>query len=126
MMAILKYLWTFPSTLLGLTFVPLAYCSGGRAQVVQGALEVHGGLVSAWLKLCRANAMTIGHVILGRNKDALQASRQHEHVHIRQYEAWGIFFIPAYLLSSLVAWLCAKHPYYDNRFEQEAFDKTHD
>lgn len=120
----LKRLWAFPSTLLGLFFALLAYLSGGRAQVVQGALEVHGGIITAWLKLCRANAMTIGHVILGRNEQALDASRAHEHIHIRQYEAWGVFFIPAYFLSSLVAWLRAKHPYYDNCFEREAFDKT--
>lgn len=120
----LKYLWAFPSTLLGLLFATLACLSGGRAQVVQGALEVHGGVVTAWLKLWRANAMTIGHVILGRDEQALYASRAHEHIHIRQYEAWGAFFIPAYFLSSLVAWLRAKHPYYDNRFEREAFDQA--
>lgn len=120
----LKYLWAFPSTLLGLAFAALARCSGGSLQVVQGALEVCGGVATAWLKLCRANAMTIGHVILGRDQTALNASRAHEHIHVRQYEAWGAFFIPAYFLSSFIAWLCAKHPYYDNRFEREAFDKT--
>jgi hypothetical protein len=122
----LKYLWAMPATLLGAMFVPLAWCSGGKVQVIEGALEVYGGVPALWLRLCRASAMTIGHVILGRDKAALQLTRAHEHVHIKQYEAWGAFFIPAYFLSSLVAWLRSKHPYYDNHFEQEAFEKTAD
>ena len=40
---------------------------------------------------------------------------------MRQYERWGPFFLPAYLLSSLVALLLGRDPYLDNRFEREAF-----
>ncbi len=87
----LKYLWALPATLLGAMFVPLAWCSGGKVEVIEGALEVYGGVPALWLRLCRASAMTIGHVILGRDKAALQLTRAHEHVHIKQYEAWGCF-----------------------------------
>ena len=40
---------------------------------------------------------------------------------MRQYERWGPFFIPAYLLSSLVQLLRRRDPYLDNRFEREAY-----
>jgi hypothetical protein len=48
--------------------------------------------------------------------------RQHEHVHIRQYERWGLLLIPLYLAASLVAWVQGKHYYYDNVFEREAYE----
>lgn len=120
---LLVYLWVLPATALGLLFVLLALSSGGKVQMVQGAVETCGGLVSLWLKVWRARAMTIGHVILGQTLADLDATRSHEHVHIRQYERLGALFIPAYFLSSLWALLLGKHPYYDNYFEQQAFQQ---
>ncbi|MCS7013761.1 MAG: hypothetical protein RMI34_06990 [Chloroherpetonaceae bacterium] len=124
MRRLLKYLWVLPATALGLLFVSLALCSGGRVQIVQGAVETCGGLVTLWLKLWCATAMTIGHVILGQTPEALRATRLHEHIHIQQYERLGIFFIPAYFLASLWALLSGKHAYYGNPFEQEAFQNS--
>ncbi len=91
---VLLYLWALPNTLLGLAFVPLALMTGGRARLVRGCVEVHGGLVTWFLRrglpvLGPAAAMTLGHVILGRDRDCLDASRDHEHAHVRQYERWG-------------------------------------
>jgi hypothetical protein len=40
---------------------------------------------------------------------------------VRQYEIWGPAFLPAYLASSLWQWVKGAHPYWDNRFEREAF-----
>ncbi len=124
MLTVLKYLWALPNTLLGMVFVPLALVSGGKVHAIQGALEIHGGMAALFLTLCRASGMTIGHVILGKNARILDDVRLHEHVHIRQYERWGILFLPAYFLSSIFVWLRGKHPYYDNPFEKEAFEKT--
>lgn len=121
-------LWTFSNTLLGLVPVALGLISGGRAQVVRGVVEAHGGLVTRLLELperlrlgVAPMALTLGHVVLGRTQAALDLTRDHERVHVRQYERWGPFFLPAYGLSSLVAWLRGRDPYLDNRFEREAF-----
>ena len=66
-------------------------------------------------------AITLGHVILGRTAAALDIARDHEWVHVGQYERWGPFFLPAYAVASLWAWLRGRDPYRDNRFEREAF-----
>jgi hypothetical protein len=65
--------------------------------------------------------MTLGHTILGRDRESLEVSREHEHVHVRQYERWGPLFIPAYLGSSAWMWLRGRDAYRDNPFEVEAF-----
>jgi len=122
---LLGYLWAAPVTAVAMLFVPLAYLTGGRAQVVRGVVEVHGGFVGLLLRrgLVRpAAAMTLGHVILGRDRDCLERSRNHEHVHVRQYERWGILMIPVYLAASAVLYLKGLDPYLDNPFEREAFD----
>lgn len=85
-------------------------------------LEVWGGF-SRWLlerTPVGAQAMTLGHVILGRDPEVLDACRKHELVHVRQAERWGPFFLPAYLLASLWAYLAGRHYYRDNRFEVDA------
>jgi hypothetical protein len=122
----LHYLWASPATLLGLIFVPLAYLSGGKVQVVNGVIEISGGLVSQFLEhgmlvIRSAGAMTLGHVVLGQDERSLVVSRRHERVHVAQYERWGPLMIPFYLISSGAAALVRKHPYWDNRFEREAF-----
>ena len=123
---VLAYLWASPVSGIGLLFVPLAWLGGGGARVVYGAVEVHGGLVAAILRrglpvLGPAAAMTLGHVILGRDPSCLDKSRRHEHVHVRQYERWGVFLVPVYLLASCVLYVRGQDPYLDNPFERQAF-----
>jgi hypothetical protein len=122
----IAYLWTLPTTAVGLLFVPAALVSGGGMQVVDGVLEVHGGLVTTFLRRCTplrggASAMTLGHVVIGRSKDLLDFTRSHERVHVRQAERWGPLFIPAYLLMSAVVFLRGGRAYEDNPFEREAY-----
>jgi hypothetical protein len=122
----LIYLWTLPTTFVGLLFLLPALVSGGRAQVVDGVLEIHGGIVRFFLRYCSllkggASAMTLGHVVLGQDVDRLEWSRDHERIHVRQCERWGPFFIPAYVLASLWMLLRGKSPYRDNPFEREAY-----
>jgi hypothetical protein len=129
MLRIVIYLWTFPTTLLGLIFVPLALMSGGGMRVVDGVLEVYGGFVTFFLSrltLLRggASAMALGHVVLGRSPALLNATRQHERVHVRQAERWGPLFVPAYLLASLITYLSGRRAYEDNPFEIEAFTEA--
>jgi hypothetical protein len=125
---LLVYVWAFPATVLGLVAGMLTLSTGGKVRRVEGTLEFWGGF-STWF-LTRAlteggaMAMTLGHVIIGRSDDALAVARAHEWVHVRQYERWGPFLIPTYLLCSLVLWLRGKRAYRDNPFEREAFENS--
>jgi len=123
---ILVYLWALPTTLVGLAFLPPALISGGGYQVVDGVLEIHGGFVEFFLRRCTllkggASAMTLGHVVLGRDVMLLELTRPHERVHVRQCERWGIFFLPAYGIASLLALARGGSMYRDNAFEREAY-----
>jgi hypothetical protein len=121
------YVWAFPATAVGLLLVVLALLSGGRATVIQGVIEAHGGLVATLLRrwlLIPAAALTLGHVILGRDATCLERSRRHEHVHVRQYERWGPLMLPIYLTASLVLYFRGFDPYLDNPFEREAFEQS--
>jgi hypothetical protein len=127
MRQVLAYLWASPWTLFGLCWGVLALITGGRVQCVAGILEFHGGL-PAWLLrrmplVGGAAAITFGHTVLARTRDDLDASRDHERIHVRQYERWGIFFIPAYLLCSLWLLIRRRSPYWDNPFEKEAYER---
>lgn len=129
---LLRYAWAFfPGSLLGLIGVPLALLGGGRCRVVRGCVEIEGGGVTwflrrgmRWLGGNGAAAMTLGHVILGCDQSCLDRSRDHEHVHVRQYERWGPFFLPAYLLAGLWLWWRGFDAYLDNPFEREAYSKA--
>jgi hypothetical protein len=119
------YLWASPTTLVGLLFLPLALASGG-AKVVDGVLELHGAAIGFFLRRCTllrggASAMTLGHVVLGRDRRLLDMTRTHERVHVRQCERWGPLFIPAYLVASLLVLFRGGRPYEDNPFEREAY-----
>lgn len=122
----LCYLWALPTTCLGLLFVLIAWLNRGNIALIDGVIEVHSALIARFLEKAAPRpggvaAMTLGHVIIGRNADCLHHCRAHERVHVRQCERWGPFFIPAYLLASLIAYGRGLDPYLDNSFEREAF-----
>jgi hypothetical protein len=118
----LVYAWAFPTTCFGLTAGLLTLCTGGHVQRRRGALEFHGGFARWFLsrRIVMAQAMTLGHVIIGRDRRCLDACRDHEQAHVRQVERWGGAFIPAYLLASTWAWWRGQHYYLDNWFERDA------
>lgn len=123
---ILAYLWALPNTLLGLVVGLSCRLGGGTVRRVDGVLEVEGPwlavlLTRATLPAGGVEALTLGHVVLGRTPTCLARCRAHEWVHVRQYERWGPFFLPAYLLSTVAQRLLGRDPYRDNRFEREAF-----
>ncbi len=124
----LRYLWAAPATLAGLAAAIPALALGARARVVRGVVEVGGGRIEQGVASlppgCRFGAITLGHVIIGLNDGVLEACRDHEHVHVRQYERWGALFFPLYLGSSLHALVRGRDPYRDNRFEREACGKA--
>lgn len=110
----LARIWALPGSLIGLLFAPFF----DRHHVTRGVLLCDG---ARWPRRLgwRYRAITFGHVVL--SVDELDAhTLEHELVHVRQYERWGIFFFPAYVWSSLRARLKGGDAYRDNAFEVEA------
>jgi hypothetical protein len=125
---LLAYLWASPNTLLGLLIASPDLLTHRRFQRIAGVIEIEGPWVCLLLRRAvllkgGARAITFGHVVLGRSREVLDLTRDHERVHVAQYERWGPLFIPAYLLASVAARLRGGHPYLDNRFEREAFGR---
>jgi hypothetical protein len=100
----------------------LVVFSGGRARTHTGVLGCHGGFGRLLLRVTpvHAHAMTLGHVVLGRNADCLERTRAHERVHVRQTEQFAALFPFAYLASSAFALLRGRHYHRDNWFERDA------
>jgi hypothetical protein len=123
------YLWVLPTSCVGLIFLPFIRLTGGGYQIIDGVLELHGGIVQRMLARYTllkggASAMTLGHVVIGQDLESLRWSRAHERVHVRQCERWGPLFLPVYGLASLLAMMRGQRAYLDNPFEREAYNTT--
>jgi hypothetical protein len=127
---ILAILWALPYTLLGLAIGLIGLCTGGRMRVRGRAIECYGGAVRWFVSHLPTGqftlAITFGHTILGQTGAGLDVAREHEMVHVCQYERWGPLMGPAYLGCSLVLWLTGGQAYHDNPFEREARDLADD
>lgn len=121
----LRYVWASPYSLLGLLLALTAILLGATARVNAGTLKVAGGRFGLWLsrfpRPLRFSAVTIGHIILGESHAVLESVSAHEHVHVRQYERWGILFVPAYCCASLFQLVRGRSPHFANPFEKEAY-----
>lgn len=120
------YAWAGPNTLLGFAAGLVMLMFGAAVRRVQGTIEFSGGAIGRLL-VTRARpfpfqAVTLGHVILGTSAAALAGAREHEQVHVRQYERWGPFFLPAYFASSAWQLVTGRHVYHDNYFERQAVE----
>ncbi len=129
MLQILCYLWAAPWTAVGGCLGLVGLATGGCGFCRQGILEFCGGWLP-WLlqraPICGgASAVTLGHVVLARTPRDLEWTRDHERVHVSQYERWGPLFVPAYLLVSGLIWLRGGDPYLDNPFERQAYGDGH-
>ncbi len=113
-------------TLLGLLAGLLAYALGASVKRRDGVIEIAGNSRTPPLRKLSSQfeAITLGHVVLGRNHGTLNRFRSHEHVHVRQYERWGVLLPVLYLLASVRAWATGKHFYWDNVFEVEARERA--
>ena len=120
--SLFAYVWVLPVTLLGLFFALVAYWLGASVKWRLGVLEVAGNTRTPLLRALsnQFDAITLGHVILGRNHGTLKRWRRHEHVHVQQYERWGTLFPVLYVLASFKALFTGKRFYWDNIFEVEA------
>jgi len=125
---LLGYLWASPATAVGALVAVTALCTGATLRRVDGSIEVAGGCFARGLRGAppswRFVAITLGHVIVGIDHDALARARAHERVHVHQYERLGVFFFPLYIASSGLAWLRGRDPYLDNAFEREAYARS--
>ena len=122
---LIAYAWALPNTALGLAFGLVMFALGGKARIVDGVVEFYGGWVGRFFsyrlhRFC-FGAITLGHVILGTCHKALVALRAHEHVHVKQYERWGLFFLLAYAVSSLWEISRGRNGYRNNYFERQAY-----
>ncbi len=119
-MRALRVAWAAPWSVLGL-LLSLSFSSRRRTH---GILLCEG---ASWPRRFgwRYRAITFGHVILciDRADDPLLA---HELVHVRQYERWAPFFIPAYAVASMWAYARGRRAYSDNPFELAARDPSAD
>ena len=113
-MRALRVAWAAPWSVVGLLLAPFFR----SRRWIHGALLCEG---ASWPRRLgwRYRAITLGHVILcvDRIDDRVLA---HELVHVRQYERWGPFFIPAYAFASLWTRARGRSAYADNPFELAA------
>jgi hypothetical protein len=120
-----RYIWAAPATLVGLSMAALACLFGATVRVREGVIEVAGGRLASFARSAPLSiqflAITFGHVVLGVSHTVLAQERAHEHVHVRQYERWGVLFFPLYLGSSTLQLVMGRHPYWHNSFERRAF-----
>jgi hypothetical protein len=118
------YAWAAPLSAVGLVVAALGRATGGGWRVVAGVVEGDGGLPGRLLPHLgvgvRPIAMTLGHVVIGVDRAALELTRPHERVHVHQAERWGALMPLAYLAASALAAARGRHPYHDNAFEQAA------
>ena len=119
------YVWASPNTLIGLLFGFVMILFGAELRRQRGVAEFSGGgigsLIARPALRIPFRAITLGHVILGTDQASLDAARDHEHVHVRQYETWGPLFLPAYVASSAWQLVCGRRCYRDNWFERQAW-----
>lgn len=125
LLRLLATLWALPWTLAGIALGLVALATGGGYQRSGRVHEFHGGWLNRLLRRVPiaggASAMTLGQTVIARTLDDLEFSRDHELIHVAQYERWGIFFVPAYLACSAWLWLRGRDPYFNNPFEVEAY-----
>lgn len=121
---VLRVLWASPWTALGLLLGSVGSLSGGGVARLDRGVGFWGKGVTWLLRhlpiVSGAAAVTFGHVVLAGTRQDLRACWGHECVHVRQYERWGPFMVPAYLLCYASLWLAGKDPYMENPFEKEA------
>lgn len=122
---LMAYAWTAPNSALGILVGLGVLVLGGRMRMGSGVVEFHGGRAGRFFAALpgpfRFGAITLGHVILGTCHEELVLLREHEHVHVRQFEQWGVFFLPVYALSSAWEVLHRRSGYRNNYFERQAY-----
>ena len=122
--ALAKYLWAVPCTAVGVVLGAPLLCAGASVRLQAGVVEIAfsgmGRGVAGLADRMPFTAITFGHVVLAATHEEHARLRDHERVHVRQYEIWGALFFLHYPASSLIQVLRGRHAYYDNFFEIQA------
>ena len=122
---VIAYAWAAPNSVLGIVAGLGVLVLGGKVRTVSGVVEFYGGWAGRVFAALPGpicfGAVTLGHVVLGTCHEELALLREHEHVHVRQYERWGMFFLPAYALSSVWEVVHGRSGYRNNCFERQAY-----
>ena len=120
--------WAAPYSLLGIAIGLIGVFFGGKVRFRDGAIEFYEGGTRWFVRHLPLGETTIGftlgHVILGQTAAGLEFAGNHERVHVRQFERWGPFMGPAYLLASAWMWAKGRDAYRDNPFEIEAYNEA--
>lgn len=91
-------------------------------------LEFSGGILSSLLRRVPltqgALAITLGHVVLARSQDDLRSVRDHEWIHVLQYEKWGPMFVPVYFFHWFWLTVRKRDGYWENPFEVDARERS--
>jgi hypothetical protein len=119
----MRYVWALPYTLVGLVVAAFARSRGGTVTVRDGVVEAYGGPLRQLPRIRLAGgvgAITLGHVVLATHAKQMGWSRVHERAHVRQYERWGLLFVPVYLVEAIRVLLRGGNAYADNKYEKEA------
>ncbi|MCU0713489.1 MAG: hypothetical protein MUC43_15625 [Pirellula sp.] len=119
------YLWVAPWTCTGLLVGLICQTKGVEYAMHRGTLGIFGPGVARLLRKVPiaggAKAMTLGHCILAVDRESWRETFSHEWIHVRQYQWFGPFFVPAYFMESAWQWFRGRDPYRDNRFERQAY-----
>ena len=125
--SVVRTLWAAPWSLVGLLIGVLGLLSGGHVQRKGRVLELYGGCLPTILHFfpfySGSPVATFGQVVLGRRAGTSMPAAC-TNGRRRQYERWGLLFVPAYLSCSVAMWFRGKHPYYDNPFELSALRES--
>jgi hypothetical protein len=118
------YLWVGPWTVVGLSILLIPRLGRRNIRFHRGTIGIFGPGVAKLMNLAPveggAIAMAFGHTILAKDERAWLSTFRHELIHVRQYQWFGPFFVPAYFFESFWQWCRGRHPYLDNRFEVQA------
>ena len=125
----LGFIWALPYTtfgiILGLLYGPKRYrWRNGAFEIVVKRLWPKFVLGQTWGCCILLKSLTAGQISTILDRPLISLILKHEHVHVKQYRVWGPFFLFAYLLASLWAWLNKKHYYFDNYFESKAREES--
>jgi hypothetical protein len=113
-----------PGDLLGLAVMRGCSIDAPTRQVEAGdvtAVLVEDPRIERWFRahLIPVQAQTLGHFVFARGPVPAEILA-HECEHIRQWSRLGPFYLPLYFVSSAVAFLGGRRPYWDNFFESSA------
>jgi hypothetical protein len=122
--SLLAYVWPMPCTILGLLIAAIPFTGTRHVFIYRGTIAIVGPGIGRLLARAPitggAAAITFGHTILAQSREAFLLTFEHELVHVRQYQWWGPFFLPAYGINSLWHWSRGDDAYLDNDFERQA------